>query len=261
MADRKVRSVTFKLPSFFTPKELKEAIDKEIKSKILVFQELGVGEYLIEVEDRSDVDTLIEEGFDLEEAHISCHPPHARLTNVSIMNLRSYIDDEAVLEALKQYGEIKGEVIRLKYKTGHDLAGLENGNRLVKMFLTKKSIPYSLRIAGEWCRVIHNNQQPVCTECNQEGHTRKRCPQVQCIICKEYGHMSYHCVQANALIEEPEQPKSVDVLPESVAENKYVESTVPVVVLEKANSVNLDNLAPNNHKSEEEVDVRDRSSW
>ena len=64
-------------------------------------------------------------------------------------------------------GEVKGAGIRLKYKADHAFAGLENGNRLIKMVLEKRSIPYSLRIGGEWCRVIHNDQQPVCSECKE----------------------------------------------------------------------------------------------
>ena len=83
---------------------------------------------------------------------------------------------------------------------------MENGNRLVKMLLEKKSIPYSLRIGGEWCRVIHNNQQPVCSECHEPGHTRKRCPEVICRICKESGHMSYNCDQRNNRAEEQREP-------------------------------------------------------
>ena len=51
------------------------------------------------------------------------------------MGLRAYIEDEKVVETLSRYEEIKSPVIRLKYKIGHDLAGLENGNRLVKMVL------------------------------------------------------------------------------------------------------------------------------
>ena len=83
------------------------------------------------------------------------------------MGLRDYVEDKALIEALVPYRDIKGEVIRLKYKADHDLAGLENGNRLVRMILNKPSIPYSLKIGNEWCRIIHNNQQPICRECNQ----------------------------------------------------------------------------------------------
>ena len=74
------------------------------------------------------------------------------------------------------YGEIKSEVIRLKYKQGHDLAGIENGNRVVRMVLTAPSIPYSLQMGDEWCRIIHNNQQRICSHCNEVGHSRKDCP-------------------------------------------------------------------------------------
>ena len=55
---------------------------------------------------------------------------------------------------LSEYGEIKSEVRRLKYKADHELAGLENGNRLFKIILDKPFISYSLRIGGEWCRII-----------------------------------------------------------------------------------------------------------
>ena len=70
---------------------------------------------------------------------------------------------------------------------------MENGNRLVKMVLTKPSIPYSLRIDGEWCRVIHNDQQRVCSHCHALGHSRRKCPEITCRICEQKGHLSYDC--------------------------------------------------------------------
>ena len=111
------------------------------------------------------------------------------------MGLRSYVEDEEVKSALREYGELKSEVIRLKYKADHELAGFENGNRLVKIILEKPSIPYSLRIGGEWCRIIHNNQQPVCIECNEVGHTKRNCPNIRCRVCNQLGHISYNCDQ------------------------------------------------------------------
>ena len=205
MADRKGRSVTFKVPyevnSLVNLGDLRTAIEAEIESEIIVFQDLGSSEYLVELNAVGDAESLIEEGFDLGDSHVICHPPRGQSVNVSIMGLRSYIDDEDVKEALSQYGEIKGEVVRLKYKADHELAGLQNGNRLVKICLSKKSIPYSLRIGGEWCRVIHNDQQPICSECQEVGHTRKKCPEIVCRICKEKGHMSYVCEKRNVRTE------------------------------------------------------------
>ena len=193
MADRKGRSVLFKLPRKTSVGRIKRGISDEIADGITVFQDLGNNEFLIELQTKAGADLLIEEGFDMDEVHVCCHPPHGFYTNVSILGLRSYVDDLDVKDCLSQFGEVKGEVIRLKYKADHDLAGIENGNRLVKMVLGARSIPYSMRIGGDWCRVIHNNQQPVCNECHEEGHTRKKCPQIECRICKQKGHMSYIC--------------------------------------------------------------------
>ena len=109
------------------------------------------------------------------------------------MGLKAYISDDDVIEKLSNYGEIKGQVIRLKYKHDHELAGLENRNRLIRMVLTSPSIPYSLNIGGEWCRVIHNNQLVICCHCDETGHSRKNCPTIEYHCCKQLGHISFHC--------------------------------------------------------------------
>ena len=59
----------------------------------------------------------------------------------------------------------------------------------------KPLIPYSLRIGREWCHIIQNNQQPVCLECSELGHTRRNCPKIRCSVCKRLGHMSHNCVE------------------------------------------------------------------
>ena len=64
---------------------------------------------------------------------------------------------------------------------------------LLHMVLTSPSIPYSSNIGGEWCRVIHNHQQLICSHCNEAGHSCKNCPQIQCRNCNQLGHISYHC--------------------------------------------------------------------
>ena len=123
---------------------------------------------------------VMNNGFDIKEFHIDCSPPHGKFLNVKMMGLRSYVEDEEVKYTLGEYGELKSEVIGLKYKADHEVAGLENGNPLVKMILDKPSIRYSLRIGGEWCRIIHNNEQPVCIECSQLGQTRINFPKIRC---------------------------------------------------------------------------------
>ena len=251
MADRKARSVTFKLPYHLSAKELKDAIDEEIASNITVFQDLGNAEFLVELADQQDAELLITDMRFLDIEAVFCHPPHAKSTNVSILNLPSYINDDEVKEVLSQYGEIRGEVIRLKYKKDHAFVGLENGNRLVKMLLEKKSIPYSLRVCGEWCRIIHNDQQPVCSECSEIGHTRKRCPEVECRICKEKGHLSYDCdkrhnreqTDQDETSQAPENPTPTNDTPEnSTSTNVTSQNSTP----EKDTSVKVNGESSKN---------------
>ena len=128
MADRKGRSVVFKLPRKVSLISIRDAIKKDVLDRITVLQVLGNEEFLVEMKSKPGADSLIEEGFDIEDLHVA----QGCFTNVSIIGLRSYVDDEEVVNSLSQYGEIKSEVIRLEYKAGHEFTGIENGNRLVR---------------------------------------------------------------------------------------------------------------------------------
>ena len=60
MADRKVRSLTFKLPPGTNLRLTKQAIEREnSQNKIKVFQEIGGNEYLIELRSQIKVQELI----------------------------------------------------------------------------------------------------------------------------------------------------------------------------------------------------------
>ena len=247
MATRKVRSVTFKTPPGLTLAALKQAIDEELSSEVItVFQELSTNYFLIELATQGSAEELINNGFDVQGVHIACSPPHGAYTNVSVMGLKAFINDEDITAKLSQYGEIKGNIIRLKYKADHPLHGLENGNRLVRMILTKPSIPYSLQIAGEWCRIIHSNQQRICSNCDGLDHTRKQCPYIQCRSCDGFGHVAQHCPQQRQqqqqeLEEQNTTPDQVDLpameTPPSPSDSAQQNpSTLPETEMETSNS-------------------------
>ena len=93
MADRKGRSVTFKVPNesntTINLRSLRSAIETEIESEIIVFQDLGASQFLLELTTVNDAEKLIEKGFDHGDLHVTCHPPHGHSVNGSIMGLRS----------------------------------------------------------------------------------------------------------------------------------------------------------------------------
>ena len=209
MADRRGRSVIVKFPCIATLSEVRSSLQKENEgAKITVVQDLGGGEFLIEFENKTHAEEFIDRGIDFNDIHLSWNPPHGYYVNVSILGLRAYIDDDKVIEALSEYGEIKSKVIRLKYKIDHDLAGLEKGNRLVRMVLGRTSIPYS-NIDGRWCHIIHNNQQRVCTICHAISHSRRKCPEIECRRCNNKGHIASHCP-------EPEPTPDITAINETV---------------------------------------------
>ena len=124
----------------------------------------------------NDIETVVEEGFDVIEVHISCPLPHAHSINVSIMGLRSYIEDiEKKQSSYRNIGEIKGDVIWLKYRANYHLAGLENGNKLVKMLLTEKSIPYFPRKFRK-LNVGFAKRGAICRMCVTKGSIKSKNP-------------------------------------------------------------------------------------
>ena len=223
MADRKARTITVKLSITATNIDLKKATDKESElANPTVIQDLGAGQFLVEFETKEQAEVFIDSGLDFDHIYVDCRPPHGYYINVSILGLRAYISDKAVLEALGEFGELKSEVIRLKYKNDHDLAGMENGNRFVKMVLTKPSIPYSLRIDGECCCVIHTDQQRVCSNCHALGHSRRKCPEITCRICEQKGHLSYDCTEK---YEVPRMQPENENLPTNTEENEDISTS------------------------------------
>ena len=175
MANRKARSFIFNLPPGMRLGQVKNAIQEiTADDTITVFEEISTYEYLVELTNDNQIQEIIEHGFDSGKNHINCHPPRGYYLNVSNMGLKVYVEGDEVIEKLSEYGELKGSVIRLKYTQDHELAGLENRNRLIRTVLTAQSIPYSLQIGGEWCRIIHNNQQLICTNSHEPGHSRQK---------------------------------------------------------------------------------------
>lgn len=94
--------MTFRTPQRIGLGVLKAGIQKEIRHSLIVFQDLGDDVYLLELESKDDAELLVNNGFDVEEFHIDCSPPHGKFLNVSIMGLRSHVEDEEVKSTLRE---------------------------------------------------------------------------------------------------------------------------------------------------------------
>ena len=70
MTYRKGRSVTFKLLRKVSIGLIRMTINNATSDAVVVFQDLGSEEFLVELESKVGSDT-----FDIEDLHVSCHPP------------------------------------------------------------------------------------------------------------------------------------------------------------------------------------------
>ncbi|KAL9988054.1 hypothetical protein ACROYT_G002452 [Oculina patagonica] len=83
--------------------------------------------------------------------------------------------------------------------------GLQDGNRVVKLSLTK-DVPAMITIAGFECRVWYRRQPAFCVICKKLGHRTKACPMDGlCRRCRKPGHLARDCRDAWA-VPRPDAP-------------------------------------------------------
>ena len=115
-----------------------------------------------------------------------------------------------------------GQVHSVQRSEHHGFPGLSDGNRLVKMSMSK-DILRDVRLAGFNCRVWYRGQPPYCAICRMTGHRSRACPlSGRCRRCGQSGHMAQEC--RNAWGQPAPQPAS-GVLP--VSSRKEEQAGVP----------------------------------
>ncbi len=110
MAYRKAKTITFKLPVTATLVDVKSCIEKEDKSaEINVTQDVGRGQYLVELGSQSQAEAFIDSGMDFRKIHVECRPPSGYYINVSVIGLKAYVTEDAVIQTAFNF------INRIKY--------------------------------------------------------------------------------------------------------------------------------------------------
>ncbi|KAL9977653.1 hypothetical protein ACROYT_G015082 [Oculina patagonica] len=101
-ADILAKSIVFRATADVTAGDLKSRIEQDLAANaVIVVQELQSGKYLVELATKEQVEQLVSDGFEIKELHIQTSPPTGTFTNVSIMGLWAYINDDEVIQELK----------------------------------------------------------------------------------------------------------------------------------------------------------------
>ncbi len=117
---------------------------------------------------------------------------------VSFINLPVYLEDEIILDRLKEWGVKPLSAIKRRVWPGTDTV---DGTRFLKVRFTNqvRSLPYSTKFetlrGTEYFRVIHDRQVRVCRLCIKPGHLFRECPEFKCFRCDKVGHYARECGQ------------------------------------------------------------------
>lgn len=122
-----------------------------------------------------------------------------RVVSVETRSRLVYLRDcpsEVPEDVVKRFFASFGEVHSVSCSSHQGFPGLLDGNRVIKVSLTK-DVPAMVTIAGFECRVWYRRQPAFCVICEKLGHRTKACPMDGlCRRCRKPGHLARECRDA-----------------------------------------------------------------
>ena len=169
--------------------ELLRSVNKE---KVSTVQFLRNGAVRLTYKSTADCDAAISSGITYGDVALRVVAVEAKSRLVYLRDCPIEVPDSTVRGFFSSFGEVHSVA-----RSCHDaFPGLFDGNRLVKMTLTK-DIPASVRVAGFDCRVWYRRQPRSCSICKKLGHRGKSCPlDGLCRRCRQPGHVARECRNA-----------------------------------------------------------------
>ncbi|UYV77940.1 hypothetical protein LAZ67_15002967, partial [Cordylochernes scorpioides] len=136
------------------------------------------GHMLVGLSTKALAERIIRDGLDIGHTHLRAFPFKKRAERITVGNLPFFVDDAAVIEALKPYGNVTSIVpIRLRAGRYTFTDGRREAFILLKEGIALEKIP---------TRVVIRNKGNVlpafisygvkCSRCGRQGHRRANCP-------------------------------------------------------------------------------------
>ena len=105
---------------------------------------------------------------------------------VKIYEAPPEMPDTAIIGRLSAYGKV------LTFRRDRAPSGVQNGIRTARMRI-ERTIPASVRIAGEQVRVWYPDQPLTCRKCGGVDHRAGGCTTPRCFNCEQPGHRAHQC--------------------------------------------------------------------
>ena len=213
--------------------ELLRSVRRESLSAV---QFLRSGAVRLTFKEVTDCDSVVSTGLMYGDVPLRVVGVETRSRLVYLRDCPAEVPDNVVRRFFASYGEVHS--VSLGEHEG--FPGLLNGNRVVKMSITK-DIPGSVRVAGFDCRVWYRRQPAFCTICKKSGHRGKSCPlSGLCRRCRQPGHHARECRNAWGSSNAPVPP--VVPMSSSAVASAGAPANAPAVVADDAGPA-VDNVA------------------
>ena len=169
--------------------ELLRAVDQEKLSTVQFLRNVAAR---LTSKSTADCDAAVANGITYGDVPLRVVGVEARSRLVYFRDCPTEVSDNAVHGFFASFGDVHSVS-----RSCHDaFPGLFDGNRLVKMTMTK-DIPASVRVAGYDCCVWYRRQPAFCVICKKMGHCGKSCPlDGLCRCCRQPGHIARECRNA-----------------------------------------------------------------
>lgn len=170
--------------------ELIDAIEETAgDDSVLVLQHMGGAKFLVCTRNAGQATRLmVAEGFEVNGARVPVEAVGPPVTYVNVYRYPAFLSDEALSNALAQFGKVKG----ISFATLATRQTKLNGVRVVKIEMCRP-VPNFITIAGHKVMCEYRGMRRVCARCGEVGHMATACTTAYCKRCGTFGHDTEGC--------------------------------------------------------------------